>query len=434
MSIIFPKDFLWGAASAAAQVEGAWNEDGRTPSIWDMAPKGKIKRGETCHEACDHYHRYKEDVRLMKQLGLKSYRFSVSWSRVMPEKGKVNPKGIAFYQNLVRELKDAGIEPLVTLYHWDLPMWVYEEGGWEKEKIVGYYCDYVKVVVEALSEDVTYWMTFNEPQCFIMMGYIMGTHAPFKRKLLTFRGIIRNMLLAHGEGVKTIRKYARTPAKIGIAMASSTYIPDDDTPEALEKARYYSFEHTVGSGSNSLWMDPIALGKGAGIAKKKLSQKDLEIISQPIDFVGVNVYQPNNYMIPGNKPLADAKRTSLGWLVDGRCLYWTIRHYYERYGLPVMVTENGMAAPDTVCDDGAVHDVDRVEFLQDFLGNVKRAVAEGIPVLGYQHWSIMDNFEWCEGYEPRFGLIHVDYETQKRTIKDSGYAYAEIIRSNGENL
>ena len=430
----FPNDFLWGAASASAQVEGAWNEDGRTPSIWDMAPKGKIKRGETCHEACDHYHRYKEDVALMKKMGLKSYRFSISWSRVIPQKGKVNPKGLQFYVDLVNELKEAGIEPLVTLYHWDMPVWVYEEGGWEKEKIIGYYCEYVKVVVEALSDKVTWWMTFNEPQCFIMMGYIMGTHAPFKRKLMTFRGIIRNMLLAHGEGVKTIRKYAKTPAKIGIAMASSTYIPDDDTPEAIEKARYYSFDHTVGSGSNSLWMDPIALGKGAGIAKKKLSKKDLEIINQPIDFVGVNVYQPNNYMIPGNKPPADAKRTSLGWLVDGRCLYWTIRHYYERYHLPVMVTENGMSAPDAVCEDGAVHDTDRQEFLQDFLSNVKRAVAEGLPVLGYQHWSIMDNFEWCEGYEPRFGLIHVDYETQKRTIKDSGWAYAEIIRTNGEKL
>ena len=432
--MVFPEDFLWGAASAAAQVEGAWDEDGRTPSIWDMAPKGKIKRGETCHEACDHYHRYKEDVALMKRLGLKSYRFSVSWSRVIPEKGKINPKGLQFYIDLVKELKAAGIEPLVTLYHWDMPMWVYEEGGWEKENIIRHYCDYVKVVVEALSDNVTWWMTFNEPQCFIMMGYIMGTHAPFKRKLLTFRRIIRNMLLAHGEGVKTIRKYAKNPAKIGVAMASSTYIPDDDTSEAIEKARYFSFDHAVGSGSNSLWMDPIALGKGAGIAKNKLSAKDLEIISQPIDFVGVNVYQPNNYMIPGNKPAPDAKRTSMGWLVDGRCLYWTIRHYYERYNLPVMVTENGMANPDVVCDDGAVHDEVRKEFLQDFLSNVKRAVAEGIPVLGYQHWSIMDNFEWCEGYEPRFGLIHVDYETQKRTIKDSGWEYADIILKNGENL
>lgn len=431
---VFPENFLWGAAAASAQIEGGWQEDGRTPSIWDMAPKGKIKNGDTCHTACDHYHRYKEDVALMKEMGLKSYRFSVSWSRVIPEKGKVNPEGLQFYVNLVRELKAANIEPLCTLYHWDMPMWVYEEGGWEKDAIIKNYCDFVKVMVEALSEDVTYWMTFNEPQCFIMMGYIMGTAAPFKRKFLTFRGIVRRMLLAHGEGVKVIRKYAKTPAKIGIAMAATTYIPDGDTPEDLEKARYYSFEHAVGSGSNSLWMDPIALGKAAGLVKNKLSKQDLEIISQPIDFIGLNVYQPSNHMLPGNKVPEDAKKTALGWLVDGRCLYWTIRHYYERYHLPVMVTENGMADHVAPSPDGAVHDADRSDFLREFLGNVKQAVAEGIPVLGYQHWSVMDNFEWCEGYEPRFGLIHVDYATQKRTIKESGYAYARIIRENGENL
>ena len=431
---VFPENFLWGAAAASAQIEGGWKEDGRTPSIWDMAPQGKIKNGDTCHTACDHYHRYKEDVALMKEMGLKSYRFSVSWSRVIPEKGKVNPEGLQFYVNLVKELKAANIEPLCTLYHWDMPMWVYEEGGWEKDAIIKNYCDFVKVMVEALSEDVTYWMTFNEPQCFIMMGYIMGTHAPFKRKFLTFRGIVRRMLLAHGEGVKVIRKYAKTPAKIGIAMAATTYIPDGDTPEDLEKARYYSFEHAVGSGSNSLWMDPIALGKAAGLVKNRLSKQDLQIISQPIDFIGLNVYQPSNHMLPGNKVPEDAKKTALGWLVDGRCLYWTIRHYYERYHLPVMVTENGMADHTPVAPDGAVHDADRCDFLREFLGNVKQAVAEGIPVLGYQHWSVMDNFEWCEGYEPRFGLIHVDYATQKRTIKESGYAYARIIRENGENL
>jgi len=431
---VFPENFLWGAAAASAQIEGGWQEDGRTPSIWDMAPKGKIKNGDTCHTACDHYHRYKEDVALMKEMGLKSYRFSVSWSRVIPEKGKVNPEGLQFYVNLVKELKAANIEPLCTLYHWDMPMWVYEEGGWEKDAIIKNYCDFVKVMVEALSDDVTYWMTFNEPQCFIMMGYIMGTHAPFKRKFLTFRGIVRRMLLAHGEGVKVIRKYAKTTPKIGIAMAATTYIPDGDTPEDLEKARYYSFEHAVGSGSNSLWMDPIALGKAAGLVKNKLSKQDLQIISQPIDFIGLNVYQPSNHMLPGNKVPEDAKKTALGWLVDGRCLYWTIRHYYERYHLPVMVTENGMADHVAPSPDGAVHDADRCDFLREFLGNVKQAVAEGIPVLGYQHWSVMDNFEWCEGYEPRFGLIHVDYATQKRTIKESGYAYARIIRENGENL
>ena len=430
----FSKDFLWGAASASAQVEGAWDEDGKCPSIWDVAGK-HIKSGENCHIACDHYHRYKEDVALMKELGLKSYRFSIAWPRIMPEKGKVNPKGIAFYKDLVAELRAADIEPLVTLYHWDMPLWVHEEGGWKTPKIIDYYLDYVKAVVEALSDDVQYWMTFNEPQCFIMLAYVMGAHAPFKHDVFTFKNHLRHMLLAHGKAVKLIRETAKAKPIIGIAMASTTYIPDSEDEAGFRDAAVKSFESQVGEGSNGLYCDPIALGKPSKMLRRKLSAEDLKIISELIDFIGVNVYQPSNGTI--NKKgynTDDLPKTMLGWVIDGRCLYWTIRQYWERYHLPIMVTENGMANPDTIGPDGKVHDEIRVKFLDDFLAGVKRAVDEGIPVLGYQHWSIMDNFEWAEGYGPRFGLIHVDYETQKRTIKDSGYHYAEIIRTNGENL
>ncbi|MBR1843027.1 MAG: family 1 glycosylhydrolase [Oscillospiraceae bacterium] len=430
----FSKDFLWGAASASAQIEGAWNEDGKCPSIWDNAGD-KIKNGDTCHTSCDHYHRYKEDVALMRELGLKSYRFSVSMCRVMPEKGKINPKGLEFYKNLVSELRSANIEPLCTLYHWDLPQWVQDEGGWKNNRIVDWYLQYAEAVVDALSDSVSYWMTFNEPQCFIMMGYVMGTHAPFKHNVFTFRSHhIRNFLLAHGKCVRMIRQRAKTAPKIGIAMASTCYIPDSETPEGLSEAAKFSFEHQVGEGSNSLYMDPIGLGKASNMMKRCLSAEDLKIISAPLDFVGVNVYQPSNSMINKEKYDPDSrKKTSLGWVVDGRCLYWTIRQYWERYHLPVMVTENGMAANDTV-QNGECHDPERVEFLDEFIGSMKRAADEGIPVLGYQHWSIMDNFEWCEGYGPRFGLIHIDYNTQKRTLKDSARHYAEIIRTNGENL
>ena len=398
----FSKDFLWGAASAAAQIEGAWLEDGKCPSIWDVAG-GHIKNGETCHVACDHYHRYREDVALMKELGLKSYRFSVSWCRVMPEKGVVNPKGIDFYKNLIAELKAAGIEPLVTLYHWDLPVWADKEGGWKNPKIIDWYLEYVKVVVDALSEDVQYWMTFNEPSVFIMMAYVMGSFAPFKHAIFSYKNCLRHMLLAHGKAVTLIRERAITMPKIGLAMAATTYIPDsEDTGPML---------------------------------RRKLSAEDLKIISAPLDFVGVNVYQPSNPIL--NKKGYDTEKlpkTMLDWVIDGRCLYWTIRQYWERYHLPVMVTENGMANPDEVGPDGCVHDDIRKTFLHDFLSGMKRAVDEGIPVLGYQHWSIMDNFEWCSGYGPRFGLIHVDYTTQKRTIKDSARYYAEIIRTKGETL
>ncbi len=431
----FPSNFLWGAASAAAQVEGAWDEDGKCPSIWDVAGD-HVKNGQDCHTACDHYHRYKEDVALMKELGLKSYRFSVSWPRIMPEKGKVNPKGIEFYKNLIAELKAANIEPLVTLYHWDMPLWVHQEGGWSSPKIIDDYLDCVKIVVEALSGDVRYWMTFNEPQIFIMAAYVVGVSAPFERQSMTAVGDhLRHMLLAHGKAVKLIRETAKLNPIIGIAMAAGTYIPDSEDEAGLRDAAQKSFETAVGESGNSLFMDPIVLGQASPMLRSKLSEEDLKIISAPIDFIGVNVYQPSNPILDkeGYRP-DDRPKTMLDWVIDSRCLYWTIRQYYERYHLPIMVTENGMANPDTVGADGKVHDDIRVQFLDDFLSGVKRAVDEGIPVLGYQHWSIMDNFEWCSGYGPRFGLIHVDYNTQKRTIKDSGWHYAQIIRTNGEEL
>ena len=431
----FSKDFLWGAASAAVQVEGAWNEDGKCPSIWDVAGK-RIKNGQDCHTACDHYHRYKEDVALMKELGLKSYRFSISWPRVMPAKGQVNPKGIAFYKNLIVELKAAGIEPLVTLYHWDLPQWVQEEGGWKSKKVIGYFKEYVKVVVEALSDDVTYWMTINEPQMFCFMGNILGTTAPFKRGFLSMMKIMRIALLAHGEAVKVIRETAKRPVKVGFASASAAYVPEDERPESIEKARSNSFDSKQGMFSNGFWCDPILLGRAPKMMARSLSKADMEIIHQPLDFIGINIYQPMNKDFKGgiDSEMQNSPRTMMGWIVDGRCLYWAVRFFEERYHVPIMVTENGMANPDEVTSDGKVHDAARIHFIDDYLKNLKRAVDEGAHVIGYQHWSIMDNFEWCEGYGPRFGLIHIDYDSQKRTIKDSAYHYAEIIRSNGENI
>lgn len=419
----FPKDFLWGAASAAAQVEGAWDEDGKTPSIWDMVPKGKIKNDDTCHVACDHYHRYKGDVALMKKLGLKSYRFSVSWPRIMPQKGNVNPLGIEFYSHLIAELKAAGIEPIVTLFHWDLPQWVQEEGGWKSEKVIGYFKEYAKVVVDILGDEVNYWMTINEPQMFCFMGNVMGTMAPFKTGYLSMKKIIRITLLAHGEAVRTIRENTKHTVKIGFASASSSFIPQDESGEEIEKSRYNSLDSKEGIFSTSIWCDPVILGKVPNDLKNTLSRDDIEIINQPLDFVGVNVYQPMGKM--EGKPT-----TMMGWTIDGRCLYWTLRFFYERYKLPIMVSENGMADIDAVSEDGRVHDQKRIDFIKEYLSNTRRAVEEGVPVIGYQYWSIMDNFEWCEGYGPRFGLIHIDYETQKRTLKDSAYYYADIIKEN----
>ena len=433
----FSKDFLWGAATAATQVEGAWQEGGKCPSIWDAAGS-HIRNGQTCHEACDHYHRYKEDIQLMKELGLRSYRFSVNMCRVMPEMGKINREGLDFYIRLVDELTKAGIEPLCTLYHWDLPVWAQEHGGWKNDRIVDWYLQYAKAVVEALSDKVSFWFTFNEPQVFIMMGYVTGSFAPYKHNVFSFRRHhMRNFLLAHGKAVRMIRETAEKEPKIGIAMASTTYIPLSDKESDIEKAYVDSFESTIGEGSNGLYMDPICLGKASEMMRSSLSAEDLKIISEPIDFIGLNVYQPSNPSGPKEYKEAYAKeehaRTSLDWVVDGRCLYWTIKHYWKRYGLPIMVSENGMA-DDHVPENGKVHDEDRIAFLKEFLPQLKKAADEEIPLLGYQHWSFLDNFEWNEGYGPRFGLVHVNYETQERIVKDSARYYAEVIRTDGADL
>jgi len=437
----FPTDFLWGAASASAQVEGGYNCDGRTESIWDVAPENKLKNGENCHTACDHFHRYKEDVAIMKKIGIKSYRFSISWSRVMPEEGKINPLGIKFYSDLVDELISSEIEPIVTIYHWDLPVWLYKKGGWLNVMIADYFTEYTKVLVEALSDRVTYWITMNEPQCFIMNGYMQGVHAPFKHKYLALSRLTKNCMFAHGDSVKTIRKYAKKTPKVGITMACGSFAPDKESDELIEQARKKSFGEDglkgIGLMSNRWWLDPILKGKPVsayGVYSTK--QKDMERICQPLDFVGLNLYEPFNHAAWGRDGPAPvgAARTSMGWTIDGRTMYWTLKFVYERYQLPIMITENGMADNDFECIDGGVHDPQRTDFIHRYLSQLKRAINENIPVIGYQHWSIMDNFEWAEGYGQRFGLIYIDYSTGNRIIKDSAWEYKKIIESNGKNI
>ena len=435
---IFPKDFLWGAASSAAQIEGAWNEDGRSPSIWDIAPKKKIRNGEDCHIASDHYHHFREDVKMMKELGLKSYRFSISWSRVMPEEGKVNEKGISFYSDLVDELIKADIEPLVTIYHWDMPLWVYEKGGWMSEKIIPLFKEYTKIVVDRLSDRVSWWMTINEPACFIMNGYMQGEHAPFKRNYLALSKLTRNCMLAHGEALKAIRKYAKKTPKVGIAFSSGAFIPKTEDPDEIEKARRMSVESDNGLMSNRWWMDPIILGKPVkayGIYASH--EKDMIEICQPLDFMGLNIYTSFNYSSWGKGsqvPSPGIAKNSLGWVIDERVMYWNLRFIYERYGLPIMITENGVSLNDSVSLDDRVHDPQRTDFIYRYLGQLKKAMNEGIPVIGYQHWSIMDNFEWAEGYDPRFGLVYVDFDSGRRIIKDSAWEYKKIIETNGAGL
>ena len=446
----FCKDFLWGAASAAHQIEGAYLEDGKGMGIWDTFEQktGYIIRNENGNVACDHYHRYREDIAIMKELGLKSYRFSVSWPRVMPEGyGTVNEKGLQFYIDLVNELTEAGIEPMVTLFHWNLPTAIYELGGWENPQVVDWFEQYTDVVTTALGKKVKYWMTFNEPQLFIGAGLNAGVFAPFEKKSTeALMRISKNVYLAHGKAVRIIRKNCQNSI-VGMAPTGEIVIPRDMNAESIERARKLTFSMKKESFTSSItwWSDPIFFGKIPedaqaifGECLPVLTEEEWEIVTEPLDFYGFNIYQGledldsteeyGPYAYPGSP------KTSMDWNVTPEVLYWSCRFLYERYGKPIMITENGMSSFDWVSLDGKVHDPNRIDFLHRYLRSIKDAVSEGIPVLGYQYWSIMDNFEWINGYDKRFGLVYVDYRTQKRTIKDSAYWYRDVIATNGEIL
>ena len=447
----FAKDFLWGAASAAAQVEGAWNEDGRGESIWDtlVHEGGHVAHGETCDVACDHYHRWREDVAIMKELGLKSYRFSVSWSRVLPEgTGRVNEAGLHFYVQLCDALLEAGIKPLVTLYHWDLPTALYRKGGWKNPESPAWFEEYTELLAKALGDRAYAWMTFNEPQMFVGLGMLVGAHAPFEHNDdKTLAEVSKNVLLAHGRAVSVLRRLC-PKALIGMAPTGDCYLPKDETPESIEEARRKSTR--LGRDfviSNTWWADPIFLGKAPEDAEAllgenmyRLTAEEWASVSQKLDFYGFNCYQgTQDYPPPedgyNNYAWQGSPQTGFGWNFTPQALYYSSKFWYERYGLPVLITENGYAGLDHVMLDGKVHDPQRQDFLHRYLLQVKRAVDEGIPVLGYQYWSIMDNFEWAEGYDPRFGLVYVDYRNNcERTVKDSALWYRDVIASNGEIL
>ena len=381
----------------------------------------------------------------MKKMGLKHYRFSVSWPRVMPYgTGEVNEKGLQFYKNLVNELVEAEIEPMVTLFHWNLPLALHEQGGWKNENIPEWFEEYTKVVVEALSDKVKYWMTFNEFQCFIGLGYYMGIHAPFEQDNESMIALTKNVLLAHGKSVKAIRTYAKQKSIVGIAPTGSSMVPTDETPEAIEIARAATFSPRSMMFGNHWWGDPIVLGvfpedcwKTINLTASPISDDELKVIHQPLDFYGYNVYQSMNYQDSnGSNPdrPTGVPMTTMDWPITPEVLYWSTRFLHERYQLPILITENGMANIDFVMLDEKVHDPQRIDYVHRYLTHLKRAVEEGIPVLGYTYWSIMDNYEWAEGYDKRFGLIHVNYQTMERTMKDSAYWYADVIKTNGENI
>ena len=439
----FPDGFLWGAATAAYQVEGAWDEDGKGPSIWDTfcrAP-GRVANGHTGDVACDHYHRYVEDVALMRELGLGAYRFSVSWPRVLPEgTGRVNRAGLDFYSRLVDALLEAGIAPALTLYHWDLPQTLQDRGGWASRETVQAFADYADVVARELADRVSLWMTHNEPSVVASDGHVFGEHAPGLTDPVLGPRVAHHLLLSHGLAVPALR--ANGVRVIGIAVNVWPVDPASEAPEDLAAADR-RWQQEAG-----WYLDPLFRSAYPGelleiYGRRGLAppveEGDLGVIAVPIDFLGLNYYSRNVVRFdPGDELLQASdvdqpgERTEMDWLVFPDGLYELLVRVQREYAPPaVYVTENGAAFADTVSSDGLVHDERRVAYLREHFRAAARAIEDGVPLRGYFVWSLMDNFEWAEGYSKRFGIVRVDYDTQRRTIKDSGRFFRDVIAANG---
>lgn len=447
----FKKNFIWGTATASYQVEGAAFEDGKGLSIWDVISRKKnfTFEGQNGDTACDSYHRYKEDVAIMKKLGVNAYRFSVSWPRVVPEgKGKVNEKGLDYYDRLTDELLQNGIDPYVTLYHWDMPYEMYKRGGWLNPDVGKIFGEYAEAVVKRIGDRAKAYFTINEPQCVIGAGYVNGDHAPALRVSAEEALLgIHNTLLAHGYAAAAIRANVKN-ARVGYAPIGAVCHPIEETDECIEAARREMF--SVGNEpwwSNTAWSDAIMFGKYPSdlIAKfgdkmPRIGQDDMKIINTGLDFYAFNTYQSRPVALREDGAAYTPKRpdgyarTAMNWPVDESCLYWGARFFYERYKKPIIISENGMSYTDWICLDGKVHDAMRSDYILRHLSHLQRAADEGIDVDGYFLWSLLDNFEWREGYNQRFGIVYVDYATKKRTVKDSAFVYSDVIKSGGEIL
>ncbi|HEX9161613.1 MAG TPA: GH1 family beta-glucosidase [Thermoanaerobaculia bacterium] len=441
----FPGGFLWGAATAAYQVEGSPLADGAGPSIWHRFSHtpGRVANDENGDVACDHYHRYREDVALMRELGLNAYRFSISWSRILPEgTGRVNERGLDFYRQLVDELLAANIKPLATLYHWDLPAALDDRGGWLNRDIAGWFAEYANVMFRALDDRVAMWATLNEPWVVTDGGYLHGPLAPGHRNHFEAPIATHNLLRSHAAAVEAYRATGHN--QIGIVVNLEPKYPASDSSEdrdATERADAYM---------NRQYLDPLFRGSYPpelsdlfGEAWPEFPERDFDQLKQPVDFIGVNYYTRGLTRNDPSTLIERAKRvrnpraayTETGWEVFPQGLTDILRWTHERYGKPIYVTENGAAFYDPPTPfNGAVDDPLRVEYLRLHLHAIRDAIDAGADVRGYFVWSLLDNFEWALGYSKRFGIVHVDYATQQRTPKASARFYADIIRSNGASL
>ncbi|MEU7472552.1 GH1 family beta-glucosidase [Streptomyces sp. NPDC044984] len=448
----FPPGFVFGAATASYQIEGAAYEDGRGPSIWDTYSHtpGLVANGDTGDTACDHYHRYPEDVALLRDLGVGSYRFSIAWPRIVPDgTGPVNPKGLDFYSRLADELLAAGIEPAATLYHWDLPQALEDRGGWRVRETAERFAEYAAVVAERLGDRVPRWITLNEPWCSAFLGYSVGRHAPGAREGRGALAAAHHLLVGHGLAVQALRSAG--VREVGITLNLDHHLPATGSAADREAVVRADTLH------NLVWTEPILAGRypdteedtwGELITAQDFRRDgDLELIHQPLDFLGVNYYRPivvadapyreddpalrvatdNRY---AETTLPGVRHTAMGWPVAPDTFTDLLVDLKEQYGdalPPVHITENGSAEDDEVSADGAVHDTDRVAYLRDHLTALRAAIDAGVDVRGYYVWSLLDNFEWAFGYDKRFGIVRVDYDTQQRTPKDSYHWYRRMI-------
>ncbi|MBN1799613.1 MAG: beta-glucosidase [Spirochaetales bacterium] len=450
--IRFPADFLWGAATASYQIEGAWDEDGKGESIWDTIShsKGKVANGDTGDVACDHYHRYKEDVALMKQLELPAYRFSIAWPRIFPEgRGRINKQGLDFYHGLIDELLANSIEPVVTMYHWDLPSALQKDGGWENRRIIDWFTDYAQVLFDNFGDRVKYWTTFNEPAVFTLRFYTSGVHFDRKDRRAGFLAS-HHVNCAHAKTIQAYRQSKFNNGSIGMTLNLGHVYPKTNSEHDRAAAR------TVDTVLNRWYLDPVlkasypeeVLDYLAREYDLKIAAADYTLLKDnPMDFLGINMYscfrpfvnspdEVNNVeAIMRNMSSCrneNAQYTEKGWEICPEALYDLLLRVDGDYNHPVIyITENGMACKDTDVRDGVVQDDDRIRYLSDHFKAAHAAIAQGVKLKGYFVWSLLDNFEWLDGYAMRFGLLRMNYKTQVRSFKKSAFWYRDVIQKNG---
>ncbi len=441
-SLSFPKNFVWGVATAAPQIEGAAFEDGKGESTWDHFAqlKGKVLNGDTLDVACDHYHLYRSDFKLMRKLGIKNYRLSIAWPRIFPEGfGEVNPKGIAFYNKLLNAMIAEGITPWVTMFHWDLPQALEEIGGWTNRQVADAFAIYADTIVQAFGDRVKNWITLNEIRCFTLLGYGGNQKAPgLKVSPKVLNQTYHHALLCHGHGVRAVREYGGKGARVGLTDNPDIAVPLTETPRDMAAARQWFVDR------NAHLLEPIYTGrysaaylKRTGADRPIVEDGDLELISQPTDFLGLNIYT-GVFVRAGKRsyeqlPMpVDYPRTTCTWLnILPRVIYWGPRMVQDIYGVDeIYITENGCGYDQEEVVNGEVLDLHRVDLVRNYLAELHRAIQDGVPVKGYFLWSFMDNFEWEDGYTRRFGIVHTDYKTQKRTPKASALWYSVVMREN----